>query len=367
MKSIIIAIIIVVLSSGSCLQASMSSYDFPGAVNTAFNDIDGSNIVGTYYDGSAHHGFFYDGVTWQTKDFQGATRTDIRGIDGSNIVGYYAHSDGVGHGFLNGDTIDVGTKPTIVCGIDGNNLVGYYDDADGAHGFFYDGADFTPVNFPGATITAANGIYGSKIVGTYYDSLNKYHGFIYDRDGKNFTSFDVPGATNTCIYDIYGSYYVGYYRDGGISDSYHGFIYDGVGLTTIDFPGSNHTELNGTDGFKHVGTYIDNDGHYHGFVVSEPDPVQEILAFIEQSVADGTLVPVKPGKPGEGQLGALINMIKAAGELIKAEDTLGACGQLHAALGKTDSQEQPPDFVTGEATAELAGKIQELMTILGCE
>jgi len=101
--------------------------------------------------------------------------------------------------------------------------------------------------------------------------------------------------------------------------------------------------------------------------IPEPDPIQEILKFIEKSVADGTLIPVKPGKPGEGQLGALINMIKAAGELIKAEDIAGTCGQLHAALGKTDGQEQPPDFVTGEATAELAQRIQELMVSLGCE
>jgi len=103
--------------------------------------------------------------------------------------------------------------------------------------------------------------------------------------------------------------------------------------------------------------------------IPEPNPIQEILDFIEESVADGTLVPVKPGKAGEGQLGALINMIEAAGNLIDANDPnllAEACGQLQAALGKTDGQERPPDFVTGEATAELASKIEALMTTLGC-
>jgi hypothetical protein len=102
----------------------------------------------------------------------------------------------------------------------------------------------------------------------------------------------------------------------------------------------------------------------------EPDPIQAILAFIEKSVADGNLVPVKPGKAGEGQLGALINMIETAGNLIDANDPnllADVCGQLHAALGKTDGQDPPPDFVTGEATAELAQRIEELMVSLGCE
>jgi hypothetical protein len=100
--------------------------------------------------------------------------------------------------------------------------------------------------------------------------------------------------------------------------------------------------------------------------VSKPDPIGEILDFIDKSVADGNLAPVKPGPAGEGQLGALINMVKTAGELIKAEDMAGACGQLNAALRKTDGQATPPDFVTGPASTELAQMIQDLMTSLGC-
>ncbi len=103
---------------------------------------------------------------------------------------------------------------------------------------------------------------------------------------------------------------------------------------------------------------------------SEPtDPIQEILDFIEKSVADGTLVPVKPPPAGEKQLGALINMIEAAGNLIDANDPTSlpeACGQLRAALGKTDGQDTPPDFVTGPAAPQLAAMIEELMDSLGC-
>ena len=105
-------------------------------------------------------------------------------------------------------------------------------------------------------------------------------------------------------------------------------------------------------------------------VITEPDPIQEILGFIEKSVADGTLVPVKEGKSGQGQLGALINMIEAAGNLIDANDPnllADICGQLHAALGKTDGQDPPPDFVTGPAAPQLAAMIEEFMDSLGCE
>ncbi len=104
-------------------------------------------------------------------------------------------------------------------------------------------------------------------------------------------------------------------------------------------------------------------------IISESDPIQKILDFIQKSVADGTLAPVKEGKAGQGQLGALINMIEAAGNLIDANDPNlleDICGQLHAALGKTDGQDTPPDFVTGPAAPQLAAMIEELMDSLGC-
>ena len=63
-------------------------------------------------------------------------------------------------------------------------------------------------------------------------------------------------------------------------------------------------------------------------------------------------------------------MVEAAGNLIDAELILDACWQLQDALAKTDGLEPPesaPDFVAGVAAEELASKIQELMTSLGCE
>ncbi len=99
------------------------------------------------------------------------------------------------------------------------------------------------------------------------------------------------------------------------------------------------------------------------------EPIAEMLDFIEGSVSDETLAPVKAGKPGQGQLGALINMIEAAGNLIEAGLPVDACIQLHDSFEKTDGLSPPesaPDFVTGEAAAELANMIEDLMAELGC-
>ena len=60
-------------------------------------------------------------------------------------------------------------------------------------------------------------------------------------------------------------------------------------------------------------------------------------------------------------------MLEMAGDLISVNDYEGACGQLKAASKKCDSESRPPDFVTGEAVAELHSMISELMVELGCE
>jgi len=118
-------------------------------------------------------------------------------------------------------------------------------------------------------------------------------------------------------------------------------------------------------GFKFI--KIDG-GSCHSIGLIGKDPTEVIIDFIIDSVEDGTLKPVKPGKPGEGQLNALISMLWTAHDLIDAELIEEACRQLSAALAKTDGLGPPaPDFVTGPAAEELAEMIQELMAELGCE
>ena len=182
-------------------------------------------------------------------------------------------------------------------------------------------------------------------------------------------SGDVGGYETSLALDGSGFPHIVYYDDTNQDLKYAAFNGSTWDIETVDSTGG-------------VGRYaslaLDAGGNAHisyydatnGDLKYACDPIEEILDFIEDSVDKGTLVPVKPGKPGQGQLGALINMVEAAGNLIDAELILDACWQLQDALAKTDGLEPPesaPDFVAGVAAEELASKIQELMTSLGCE
>ena len=104
-------------------------------------------------------------------------------------------------------------------------------------------------------------------------------------------------------------------------------------------------------------------------VLSEPpslQQIQDILDFFDAAEAKGTLVGDGPGRAGPGRLGALRNMIEAAGDLMADGLIEEACTQLQDVLDRTDGYPRPPDFVTGEAAEALAILIEELMTALGC-
>jgi hypothetical protein len=102
-------------------------------------------------------------------------------------------------------------------------------------------------------------------------------------------------------------------------------------------------------------------------VAVEPPPsptVEDILAFFDASVADGTLFGEGPGKSADGRRGALRNKIKAAGDIL--DDGEDACQQLLDAYQRCDGLPRPPEFVAGPAAATLAQMILDLMGELGC-
>ena len=102
---------------------------------------------------------------------------------------------------------------------------------------------------------------------------------------------------------------------------------------------------------------------------AEPTPaeqIQEILDFVYESVAAGTLVGVGSGKPAKNKLNAFINMLEEARNLIGAELFAEACLQLQDAYKKCDGQSHPDDTVTGSAAPEVAEKIETLMESLSC-
>jgi hypothetical protein len=110
-------------------------------------------------------------------------------------------------------------------------------------------------------------------------------------------------------------------------------------------------------------TIIDNDE------VAQSDPFEDMMAdtlrFFNQSVANGSLVGVGKGK-GKKELNSLKNMLETALALIQNGSYEQACVQLSDALSRCDGYNDPPDYVSGNATAELAGRIQDVINVLGC-
>jgi hypothetical protein len=199
---------------------------------------------------------------------------------------------------------------------------------------------------------------------------------VWDGSDWDITTVDSVTTVNystSLALDGSGSPHIVYYDDTNQDLKYA--AWDGLGwvIETVDSTGDvgNFASIAlDAGGNPHISYYDATNGDLKYAFIPEPaDLIEEILDFIEDSVDKGALVPVKPGKPGQGQLGALINMVEAAGNLIDAELFLDACWQLQDALAKTDGLKPPesaPDFVAGEAAEELASKIQKLMTSLGC-
>jgi hypothetical protein len=104
-------------------------------------------------------------------------------------------------------------------------------------------------------------------------------------------------------------------------------------------------------------------------VPSEDPPSEQIVTvidFTDTSVAEGTLAGDGPGGSRAGRLNALKNQIEAAGDLIDAGDIAATCDQLLDAYKRTEGVFPPPDFVTGEAAAELALLIEIIRDGAGC-
>jgi len=94
--------------------------------------------------------------------------------------------------------------------------------------------------------------------------------------------------------------------------------------------------------------------------------IANILDFINEGVDAGTLFGEGPGNSGDSRLGALQNLIEAAGELIEDNMLQEACNLLLQALRRVDGSPRPPDFIDGDARGELAELIEALRADLGC-
>ena len=184
-----------------------SSFDPPGAVFTnALGINERGDIVGRYCThlpcaapgGGSFHGFLLRDGEFTTVDIAGALETDLFKVNArGQILGGFATPDHKENlALLTNDNQTVlappGGQPVSLDNGGVNergDIVGTYCDfalpclitPTGTHGFVISGGEFTVIDVPGASATAAVGINArGDIVGSYSDA-NGTHGFLLSR------------------------------------------------------------------------------------------------------------------------------------------------------------------------------------------
>ena len=131
-------------------------------------------------------------------------------------------------------------------------------------GLAYAEFNFTTIDVPGSTSTAANGNSTKQIVGGYDDAGGNTHGFILDKQGT-FRKVDVPNVLSTQLNGVNEEgQIVGTYVD---STRLHGFFLNKGKITTLDPPNS----IRSQGGFINakgqiVGAYRTSDQKRHGYI-----------------------------------------------------------------------------------------------------
>jgi hypothetical protein len=144
-------------------------------------------IVGDYRDrAGVQHGFRYDPATreYETIDFtvpstqaQGLIAMSPTGI----LLGFFTDPEGFSHGVLkDGETVTQLDMPGVTTGTrpqgitDDNTVVGFA----GTQGFIYRAGAFTPLAYPGATLTQPFGVRGDGVVYGHFTDATQDAGFV---------------------------------------------------------------------------------------------------------------------------------------------------------------------------------------------
>jgi hypothetical protein len=157
----------------------------------------------------------------------------------------------------------VHTEPTSIN--NSGRIVGtYFDTSAKPHGFLYESGTFTTIDYPGSPETYLFSIsHTGKILGSYFISAGFYGAFILENG--TYTPFNVLGADSDAQ-SINSSGQIIGMIDAGIGTPVHGYIKNGEQITQLDYPGATDTGAFGlTDTGVAVGTYK-TAGLRHGYV-----------------------------------------------------------------------------------------------------
>jgi hypothetical protein len=89
--------------------------------------------------------------------------------------------------------------------------------------------------------------------------------------------------------------------------------------------------------------------------------ISETISFMQSEISGGSLTGAGKGKSADERLKSFKNMLVTAAHMIENGNFVAAREKLNTIHKKTDGQPDPPDFVQGDAAAELAGRIQALI------
>ena len=207
---------------------------------------------------------------FRSIDYPGATESFVYDYDDGSAVGWAAYpGDDIIAFYFHANTyrfLDALPAASFVHGINASGqMVGtYYDSADIGHGFLYSGGTLTTIDPPGSTYTSAWGINDAGlIVGFYTDANGGHNGFLYKKG--TFSTIEYPQAAQTIANGINSAGdIVGFYDDPS-----HGFLLRGGTYSSFDFPMAESTEAYGiNDAGEIAGTYIDASDVEHGFTYS---------------------------------------------------------------------------------------------------
>jgi len=191
------------------LPNTFTPENVPSSTQTQVIGINNTGWTAGFYVDAATpgvtHGFTYNG-SFTTVDAPGTAFNQLLGINDSLTAVGYSSLDATGMTLqrsftVSGSTFNyldgflpMGVGNNQAVGINNAGLVvGFYADSMGVlHGYLFNGATATPLDYLGGMGTQAFGINNhGEIVGDYTDSMGVMHGFTY---GATWQTVDVPGA-----------------------------------------------------------------------------------------------------------------------------------------------------------------------------
>jgi uncharacterized membrane protein len=264
--------------AGAAGRAEATEYiyttiEYPGGDHTEAWGINGSGqIVGYYEAGSRVHAFTLNEGVYTSFDHPaaGAGGTIAGCVNNlGQIVGRYVVGNRA-RGYLRTgdeyiDLVPVADAPqSEPAGInDLGQAVGGYEGAGGAwHGFFYDGASYTTIDFPGETFTFLGGINNSGSIVGYHGYPPQ--GFLFENGA--FTPVDVPeyGVANATDINELGEI-VGITGPG--PEERRAFVLSGGECSILHVPNSVETYALDINNLGRVaGAYEDAAGRWRGFL-----------------------------------------------------------------------------------------------------